>query len=161
METGKLFVLFEELQRSYLRAERLMLKKEIRSVVKELVPVVQGEFVELLLLISLLPEGETIPGTTCCKVDRLKSHAEWKSNVGDWLCKCVLHQDVSPDLDVKSRSQGCGTGSWKRKRWKRSFFCGSGSAKILPLPHRLFDLKSNMAKQLSVFQRGLNGEVAL
>jgi len=26
--------------------------------------------------------------------------------------------------------QGCGSGIWKRKR---SFFCGSGSAKILPL----------------------------
>ena len=29
-------------------------------------------------------------------------------------------------------------GMWKRKRWKRYFFCGSGSAKNppLPLPHR-------------------------
>jgi len=36
--------------------------------------------------------------------------------------------------------QGCGSGSWKR--WKRSFFCGSGSTKILPLPlpRTLFDL---------------------
>ena len=46
-------------------------------------------------------------------------------------------------------------GMWKRKRWKRSFFCGSGSrsAKILPLPlpHRLFDLKSNLAKQFCPF----------
>jgi len=41
-------------------------------------------------------------------------------------------------------NQGCGSESWKR-----SFFCGSGSAKILPLPlpHRLFDLKSNLAKR--------------
>ena len=38
--------------------------------------------------------------------------------------------------------QGCGSRS---EIWKRSFFCGSGSAKNLPLslPHRLFDLKSN------------------
>jgi len=43
-------------------------------------------------------------------------------------------------------SQGCGSGSWKR-----SFFCGSGSAKILPLPHRLFDLKSNLAKNVVHF----------
>ena len=39
--------------------------------------------------------------------------------------------------------------------WKRSFFCGSGSrsAKILPLPlpHRLFDLKSNLAKKFCPF----------
>ena len=50
-------------------------------------------------------------------------------------------------------SQGCGSGSWKRKRWKRSFFCGSGSAKILPLPlpHRLFDFKSNLAKKFCPF----------
>ena len=49
--------------------------------------------------------------------------------------------------------QGCG--SWKRKRWKRSFFCGSGSrsTKILPfpLPHRLFDLKNNLAKKFCSF----------
>ena len=48
--------------------------------------------------------------------------------------------------------QGCGggSGSWKRKR---SFFCVSGSAKNLPLPlpHRLFDLKSNLAKKLCPF----------
>ena len=39
--------------------------------------------------------------------------------------------------------------------WKRSFFCGSGSrgAKILPLPlpHRLFDLKNNLAKKFCPF----------
>ena len=37
--------------------------------------------------------------------------------------------------------------------WKLSFFCGSGSrsAKNLPLPHRLFDLKSNLAKKFSPF----------
>jgi len=39
--------------------------------------------------------------------------------------------------------------------WKRSFFCGSGSgnAKILPLPlpHRLFDLESNLAKKFCPF----------
>jgi len=46
-------------------------------------------------------------------------------------------------------NQGCGSGSWKR--WKRSFFCGS--AKILPLPllHRLFDLKSKLAKKFCPF----------
>ena len=62
--------------------------------------------------------------------------------------------------------QGCGSGSriWKRKRWKRSFFCGSGTAKILPLPlpHRLFDLESNMAKKFCPFPNvDLSGEVAL
>ena len=45
-----------------------------------------------------------------------------------------------------SSRQGCGSESWKR-----SFYCGSGSAKILPLPHRLFDLKSNLAKKLCPF----------
>ena len=39
--------------------------------------------------------------------------------------------------------------------WKRSFFCKSGSesAKILPLPlpHKLFDLKSNLAKTFCPF----------
>jgi len=44
-------------------------------------------------------------------------------------------------------------------------FCGSGSgsAKILPLPlpHKLFDLKSNLAKNKSISQCGLNGEVVL
>ena len=43
------------------------------------------------------------------------------------------------------------SGMWKRKQWKRSFFCGSGRGcvKILPLllPHRLFDLKSNLARK--------------
>ena len=41
-------------------------------------------------------------------------------------------------------------GMWKRKQ---SFFCGSGSAKNLPLPfsHRLFDLKSNLAKKFCPF----------
>jgi len=34
---------------------------------------------------------------------------------------------------------------------KRSFFCGSGSAKILPLPHKLFDLVSNLAKTFCPF----------
>jgi len=29
--------------------------------------------------------------------------------------------------------------------------CGSGSAKILPLPHRLFDLKSNLTKKFCPF----------
>ena len=27
-------------------------------------------------------------------------------------------------------NQGCGSGSWKRKRWKRLIFCGSGSTLI-------------------------------
>ena len=45
---------------------------------------------------------------------------------------------------------------------KRSFFCGSGSAKILPLPHRLFDLVSNLAKKFCPFPNvDLSGEVAL
>ena len=41
-------------------------------------------------------------------------------------------------------------GMWKRKR---SFFCGSGSAKnlSLPLSHRLFDLKSNLAQKFCRF----------
>ena len=60
-------------------------------------------------------------------------------------------------------NQGCGSGSWKRKWWKQSFFCGSGSAKILPLPvpHRLFDLESNLAKKFCPFPNvDLSGEVA-
>ena len=42
-------------------------------------------------------------------------------------------------------------GMWKR--WKWSFFCGSGSTKNLPLalPHRLFDLKSLLAKKFCPF----------
>jgi len=57
--------------------------------------------------------------------------------------------------------QGCGSGSWKR-----FFSCGSGSAKIpllpLPLPHRLFDLESNLAKKFCPFLNvELSGEVAL
>jgi len=65
-----------------------------------------------------------------------------------------------PKCDEVCLKEGCGSGSWKRY-----FFCGSrsGSAKILPLPfqHRLFHLKSNLAKILSISQCGLNGEVAL
>ena len=38
------------------------------------------------------------------------------------------------ERERKTNNQGCVGGSWKRKRWKRSFFYGSGSAKILPLP---------------------------
>jgi len=50
--------------------------------------------------------------------------------------------------NFKRFNQGYGSGSWKR-----SFFCGSGSAKILPLglPHRLFDLKINLAKKFCPF----------
>jgi len=47
-----------------------------------------------------------------------------------------------------ANKQVCGSGSWK---WKRSFFCGSGSAKILPLPHRLSNLESNLAKKFCPF----------
>ena len=43
--------------------------------------------------------------------------------------------------------------------WKRSFFCGSGSAKILLLPHRLFYLKSKLAKKFCPFHNV--GEVLL
>ena len=50
-------------------------------------------------------------------------------------------------------------GMWKRKQ---SFFCESGSAKILLLPHRLFDLESNLAKTFCPFPNvDLSGEVAL
>ena len=62
------------------------------------------------------------------------------------------------NVEVKNiQSAGCysecgsGSRSWKRKRWKRFFFCGSGSAKILPLPHSLFDLKSNLVKMFCPF----------
>ena len=34
---------------------------------------------------------------------------------------------------------------------KRSFFCGSAKNLPLPLPHRLFDLKSNLAKKFCPF----------
>ena len=55
-----------------------------------------------------------------------------------------------PNKDVEA-----GSGSWKRKRWKRSFFCenGNGSAKNLPLPlpHRLFDLRSNFTIKFCPF----------
>jgi len=45
---------------------------------------------------------------------------------------------------------------------KRSFFFASGSAKILPLPHRLFDLESNFVKKFCSFPNvDLSGEVAL
>ena len=41
----------------------------------------------------------------------------------------------------------------KRKQCKRSFICGSGSAKILllPLPHRLFDLRVTWRKSFAHF----------
>jgi len=60
---------------------------------------------------------------------------------------------------LQGHNQGCGSGSWKR-----SSFCGSGSAEVppLPLPHRLFDLESNLAKKFCPFPNvDLSGEVAL
>ena len=57
---------------------------------------------------------------------------------------------------------------WKRKLEAEAvetvLFCGSGSAKILPLPlpHSLFDLESNLAKKFYPFPNvDLSGEVAL
>ena len=50
---------------------------------------------------------------------------------------------------MEGRKSLCQTGMWKR-----SFFCGNGSAKNLSLPHRLFDLKSFVVlyeKVLSIF----------
>ena len=44
-------------------------------------------------------------------------------------------------------NQGCGSWKW----WKRSFFCGSAKLLPLPLPHRLFDLKSNLVKKFCSF----------
>ena len=59
---------------------------------------------------------------------------------GDWAsCKLSSYLHVGNELCCY---QGCGSGSrsWKRKRWKRFFFCGSGSRSAknppLPLPHR-------------------------
>jgi len=34
-------------------------------------------------------------------------------------------------LVYKPKQNSKQPGMWKRKRWKRSFFCGSGSVKIL------------------------------
>jgi len=83
------------------------------------------------------------------------------------VCHCNEHRlsPVSKDRAVdicKIASNALKPGMWKR--WKRSFFCGSGSAKILPLPlpHRLFDLESNLAKKFCPFLNvDLSGEVAL
>jgi len=57
------------------------------------------------------------------------------------------NRDVTKDVEAGSgKTPGM---------WKRSFFCGSGSgsAKILPLPlpHRLFELSSNLAKKFCPF----------
>jgi len=61
-------------------------------------------------------------------------------------------EDIGEDLSGQlSSEQGCGRGSWKRKRWKRSFFCESAKILPLPLPHRLFDLKSNLEKNTCLF----------
>ena len=53
----------------------------------------------------------------------------------------MLARDVEVEVEVEVEG-----GSWKQ-----SFFCGSRSAKNLPLPHGLFDLKSNLAKKFSPF----------
>jgi len=69
-------------------------------------------------------------------------------------CKVSIWFHVRNRMNrAKQRNQGCGSGSWKRKRWKRVFSFGSGSAKILPLPipHRLFNLESNLAKKFCPF----------
>ena len=71
--------------------------------------------------------------------------------------QCLKSKDPlkQQQLEVLRRccNQECGSGSWKRKRWKQSFFCGSGSEKnlSLPFPHRLFDLKSNLAETFCPF----------
>ena len=65
----------------------------------------------------------------------------------------VFKLSFSKQYKIQCFNQGCGSGSWKRKRWKRSIFCGSGRAKILllPLPHRLFDLETNLPKKFCPF----------
>ena len=67
-------------------------------------------------------------------------------------CNAFIAFFVAGDLSNRCK-QGCGSGSWKR--WKQCFLCGSGSrsATTLPFPpsHRLFDLKSNLAKKFCPF----------
>ena len=58
----------------------------------------------------------------------------------------VLLGDVNKLLLIETTLQ-----PGMRKRWKRSFFCGSAKNLPLPLPHRLFDLKSNLAKKFCPF----------
>jgi len=67
------------------------------------------------------------------------------------ICTLWMYNNTARSIEAEQRlcsEQGCGSGSWKR-----SFFCGRGSAKILPLPlpHRLFDLESNLAKNFCAF----------
>jgi len=57
------------------------------------------------------------------------------------------------DRTLDNREDHFRFAEWISGMWKQSFFCGSGSVKIvlLPLPHRLFDLKINLAKTFCPF----------
>ena len=59
----------------------------------------------------------------------------------------------SPKSERRRVGSRTGLNDWRAGIWKRkrSFFYGSRSAKNLPLPHRLFDLKSNLAKKFCPF----------
>ena len=90
---------------------------------------------------AFLPWDRSYCGCDCC--------LQVRDSLGVVAKHPVLK--VSPQIKI----WGVQAGMRKRKRWKRSFFCGSGSRseKILPLPlpHRLFDLKSNLAKKFCPF----------
>ena len=65
--------------------------------------------------------------------------------IGMFLPKIIVKYLIGYEVLLK---QGFGSGSWNRKR---SFFCGSAKNLLLPLPHRLLDLKSNLVKKFCPF----------
>ena len=81
-----------------------------------------------------------------------------KFEFSDLLDLFIEYDEFREDVESNANDSGGNVfkaGMRKRKRWKRFFFCGSRSrsAKILPLPlpHRLFDLKSSLAKSFVHF----------
>ena len=87
-------------------------------------------------------------------VDKTSSHYLTKQEIPLTLLLHLVHTKSKIPL-VTPRPVFHNKFSWKSGMRKRSSFCGSGSrsAKILPLPlpHRLFDLKSNLAKKFCPF----------
>jgi len=65
----------------------------------------------------------------------------FSAELGANICQ---HYQRSYGLDIKHLNQTWGDYSTNVIDYDQG--CGSGSAKILPLPHRLFDLKSNLEK---------------